>query len=40
LARNNALQLAPITPVPIMAMRRIGLLGMVGSPLLTIQISA
>jgi hypothetical protein len=40
LARNSALQLAPITPVPMMAMRRMGLLDMIHSPLLRFQISA
>src|SRR3954471_7623929 len=34
-ARNSAVQLAPMTPVPMMATRRIGLLlDMVGSPLI------
>src|SRR5271156_5568759 len=34
LARNSAVQLAPITPVPMMAMRRMGLVDMIYSPLL------
>src|SRR4051812_29246530 len=39
-ARNSAVQLAPMTPVPMMATRRIGLLlDMVGSPLIGFQIS-
>ena len=37
-ARNSAVQLAPMTPVPMMAMRRMGLISdMVGSPLIGFQ---
>jgi hypothetical protein len=40
LARYSAVQLAPMTPVPMMAMRRMGFVDMIGSPLLRVQISA
>src|ERR1700740_3769149 len=33
LARYNAVQLAPITPVPMMAIRRIGLVSVMSSPM-------